>query len=320
MVKIPTYTAETTPTEQVSSVKSNIAVSPSSSLAATLLPAAKDVEKYFIQEKIISNKVEGGKLLADANQELYEAQQKANLKSTPSEGMNFFNNRYNEVISKYKSKGSNNYIQRYFELNMNANRPSYTNNILKTTRANMVKTRVGQVDLKVQNKIIAGTIDRNNFDFETLTQSVLQDYRELVDEGIIGESDFQIVKRGLPQEIEIGLIRNIAKTNAAEAIVILSDRNQLTNIVDSEKRKLVTEFGALLKIQEDVIKNANSSFQLDAMKRIVQKFQTTDTIGIQPEELENFKNGDIEFDSQVDELNNKIINSIIFKCIIFYNQ
>ena len=112
---------------------------------------------------------------------------------------------------------------------MNSNRPSYTNNILKTTRANMVKTRVGQVDLKVQNKIIAGTIDRNNFDFETLTQSVLQDYRELVDEGIIGESDFKIVKRGLPQEIEIGLIRNIAKNNAAEAIVILSDRNQLTN-------------------------------------------------------------------------------------------
>ena len=89
MVKIPTYTADTTPTEQVSSVKSNISVSPSSSLAATLLPAAKDVEKYFIQEKIISNKVEGGKLLADANQELYEAQQKANLKSTPQEGMNF---------------------------------------------------------------------------------------------------------------------------------------------------------------------------------------------------------------------------------------
>ena len=308
MVKIPTYTADTAPTEQVSSVKSNIAVSPSSSLAATLLPAAKDVEKYFIQEKIISNKVEGGKLLADANQELYEAQQKANLKSTPQEGMNFFNNRYNEVISKYKSKGSNNYIQRYFELNMNSNRPSYTNNILKTTRANMVKTRVDQVDLKVQNKIIAGTIDRNNFDFETLTQSVLQDYRELVDEGIIGESDFKIVKQGLPQEIEIGLIRNIAKTNAAEAIVILSDPNQLKKIPSSEKRKLVTEFGALLKIQEDVIKNSNTKFQLNSMKTIIEKFQTTDTIGIPKEELQNFENGDIEFDNQVDELNNKIIN------------
>jgi hypothetical protein len=308
MVKIPTYTADTAPTEQVSSVKSNIAVSPSSSLAATLLPAAKDVEKYFIQEKIISNKVEGGKLLADANQELYEAQQKANLKSTPQEGMNYFNNRYNEVISKYKSKGSNNYIQRYFELNMNSNRPSYTNNILKTTRANMVKTRVDQVDLRVQNKIIAGTIAGGNFDFETLTQSVLQDYRELVDEGIIGESDFQIVKQGLPQEIEIGLIRNIAKNNAAEAIVILSDPTQLKQIPSSEKRKLVTEFGALLKIQEDVIKNSNSKFQLNSMKTIVEKFQTTDTIGISKEELENFKNGDIEFDNQVDELNNKIIN------------
>ena len=44
------------------------------------------------------------------------------------------------------------------------------------------------------------------------------------------------------------------------------------------------------------------------MKTIIEKFQTTDTIGISKEELENFKNGDIEFDNQVDELNNKIIN------------
>ena len=113
MVKIPTYTADTDPTEQVSSVKSNISVSPSSSLAATLLPAAKDVEKYLIQEKIISNKVEGGKLLAEANQELYEVQKKANTKSTPDEGISFFNNAYNGIIEKYKSKSGNNYIKKY---------------------------------------------------------------------------------------------------------------------------------------------------------------------------------------------------------------
>ena len=308
MVKIPTFTADAEPTAEVASVKSNIRVSPQSSLAATLLPAAKDVEKYLIQEKIISNKVEGGKLLAEANQELYEVQQQANTKSTPDEGINFFNNKYKGIIEKYKSKSGNNYIKKYFELNMNSNKPSYTNNILKTTRKNMVTTRVNQVDLKVQNKIILGTVDQNNFDFETLSSEVLSEYRGLVDDGIISESDFETVKQNLPQEIEIGLIRNIAKNNAAEAIVILTDPTQLKEIRDDEKRKLVTEFGALLKIQEDVIKNSNTKFQLNSMKTIVEKFQTTDTIGISKEELENFKNGDIEFDNQVDELNNKIIN------------
>ena len=308
MVKIPTFTATTTPTAEVGSVKSNIQVSPTSSLAATLLPAAKQVEKYLIQEKVISNKVEGGELLANANQELYELQQKANTKNTPEEGINIFNNGYNQIVSKYKSKATNNYIKKYFELNMSSNKPSFTNNILKTTRNNMVETRTKQVDLKVQNKIIRGTIDRNNFDFETLSSEVLFEYQGLVDDGIISESDFQTLKTNLPQEIETGLIRNIAKNNAAEAIVILTDQNQLTNIKDEDKRKLVTEFGALLTIQQDVIKNANTKFQLNSMKTIGGKFQTTDTIGIQPEELENFKNGDIEFDNQVDELNNKIIN------------
>ena len=54
------------------------------------------------------------------------------------------------------------------------------------------------------------------------------------------------------------------------------------------------------------------------MKTIIEKFQTTDIN--KREELENFKNGDIEFDNQVDELNNKIIKLKFLIQILIFNR
>ena len=154
MAKIPTFEATVAPTAEVGAAKSNIQVSPKSSLAGALLPAADAITQFYVKEKEISNKVEGGQLIADANQELLEIKEQAKLKATPDEGVNFFNAGYKQVVDKYKAKASNNYIQKYFDLNISSNKPSYINNVLKQTRANMVKTRVDQVTNSVENKIL----------------------------------------------------------------------------------------------------------------------------------------------------------------------
>ena len=90
MPKIPTFISEARPTAEVSSIKSNIQVSPNSSLAAALIPAAKTIDNYYLKEKEISNKVESGKLLNKATLEIFELQSQSKLKSTPEEGINFF--------------------------------------------------------------------------------------------------------------------------------------------------------------------------------------------------------------------------------------
>ena len=69
MPKIPTFVADAQPTGEVSAAKSNIQISPNETLAASLLPAAKDITNYYIKEKEISNKVEGGELIANAQQD-----------------------------------------------------------------------------------------------------------------------------------------------------------------------------------------------------------------------------------------------------------
>ena len=51
MPKIPTFISEARPTAEVSSIKSNIQVSPNSSLAAALIPAAKTIDNYYLKEE-----------------------------------------------------------------------------------------------------------------------------------------------------------------------------------------------------------------------------------------------------------------------------
>ena len=214
MAKIPTFEATVSPTAEVGAVKSNIQVSPKSSLAGALLPAADAITQFYVKEKEISNKVEGGQLIADANQELLEIKEQAKLKATPDEGVNFFNAGYKQVVDKYKAKASNNYIQRYFDLNISSNKPSYVNNILKQTRANMVKTRVDQVSREVSNEITTAVENKNTFNFAILSESITSKYQSLVNDGLISEADLEIYKRQLPALVETEMVRKIANDNS----------------------------------------------------------------------------------------------------------
>jgi GH24 family phage-related lysozyme (muramidase) len=308
MAKIPTFEATIAPTAEVGAVKSNIQVSPKSSLAGALLPAADAITQFYVKEKEISNKVEGGQLIADANQELLEIKEQAKLKATPDEGVNFFNAGYKQIVDKYKAKASNNYIQRYFDLNISSNKPSYVNNILKQTRANMVKTRVDQVTNSVENKILNAVESGNDFDLATVRESVTAEYQSLVSDGLISEQDLQIYKDKIPNLIEVAQVRKIARNNASQAFLILSDVTNFTTIQGDERRKLISEFGTLAKQQADVTSAVLNQSIIEKSKQFMEKYGDKQKFGFSTEELEEFKTGDEETDNQIVILNEKMVN------------
>ena len=308
MAKIPTFEATIAPTAEVGAVKSNIQVSPKSSLAGALLPAADAITQFYVKEKEISNKVEGGQLIADANQELLEIKEQAKLKATPDEGVNFFNAGYKQVVDKYKSKASNNYIQKYFDLNISSNKPSYINNVLKQTRANMVKTRVDQVTNSVENKILNAVESGNDFDLATVGESITAEYQGLVNDGLISEQDLQIYKDKIPNLIEVAQVRKIARNNASQAFLILSDVTNFTTIQGEERRKLISEFGTLAKQQADVLSAVLNQSIIEKSKQFMEKYGDKQKFGFSTEELEEFKTGDEETDNQIVILNEKMVN------------
>jgi|TARA_R100000081_G_scaffold51878_1_gene25125 hypothetical protein len=317
MAKIPTFEATVAPTAEVGAVKSNIQVSPKSSLAGALLPAADAITQFYVKEKEISNKVEGGQLIADANQELLEIKEQAKLKATPDEGVNFFNASYKQVVDKYKSKASNNYIQRYFDLNIASNKPSYINNILKQTRANMVKTRVDQVSRIVSNKITTAVEDKNTFNFAILAESITADYQGLVNDGLISEADLEIYKRQLPALIETEMVRKIANEDAFAALVSLDDPKNYSSITGEDRLKLKKELRELSTFQKNIVEYTVNSEGLKYKKKVSEALQgnkSTATLGIKPDELSlYYSTGNKEFDNQITELNNKVINNKISK-------
>jgi len=317
MAKIPTFEAQITPTAEVGAVKSNIQVSPKSSLAGALLPAADAITQFYVKEKEISNKVEGGQLIADANQELLEIKEQAKLKATPDEGVNFFNAGYKNVVDKYKAKANNNYIEKYFDLNIASNKPSYVNNILKQTRANMVKTRVDQVSRIVSNKITTAVEDKNTFNFAILAESITADYQGLVNDGLISEADLEIYKRQLPALVETEMVRKIANDNAFAALASLDDPKNYSSITGEDRLKLKKELRELSTFQKNMVDYQTNIGLIESKKKVVAALkgdQPDVPLGINPSELTlNYSTGNEEYDNQLNELNNKVIDNKISK-------
>ena len=311
MPKIPTFISEARPTAEVSSIKSNIQVSPNSSLAAALIPAAKTIDNYYLKEKEISNKVESGKLLNEATLEIFELQSQSKLKSTPEEGINFFNTGYKNIVDKYKTKAPNNYISKSFEIGMASDKPSYVSSILKKTRAGMVSTRVSQVDMKVKNKILNAVEGDNEFDFATLSQSIIQDYNGLVEDGIVGENDFNTLKADLPSLVETAMVNKIGRNNAYQAVLLLDDPNNFKQITGTQREELSKKLQTKALFQSKRIELANNSRINDSDKALIQELtgENNAPLGLDEEKLESFKTGDIEYDNQITQLNDKVVKN-----------
>ena len=308
MPKIPTFTSEARPTAQAASVVSNIKIPLNQTVAGALRPLGKAAEDYYIKEKQIETKVQAGELTADATVEVFNAASEAELKNTPQEGIDYFNQKFESIQNKYKSKAPNRNAGDLFNITFSQNKSVYVNNILKKTRTNLVTTRVNQVDQRVRSKIAAAVASGSEFEFDILAKSVEEDYQGLVNDGIIGKKDLEIYRKKLPNLVETAQVRKIAINNAAEAFLILSSPENFTTIQGEERRKLISEFGTLAKQQADVTSAVLNQSIIDKSKKFMEKYGDNQKFGFTTEELEEFKIGNEEFDNQIVSLNEKIVN------------
>ena len=308
MPKIPTFTSEARPTAQAASVVSNIKIPLNQTVAGALRPLGKAAEDYYVKEKQIETKVQAGELTADATVEVFNAASEAELKNTPQEGIDYFNQKFESIQNKYKSKAPNKNAGDLFNITFSSNKSVYVNNILKKTRTNLVTTRVNQVDQRVRSKIASAVASGSEFEFDILAKSVEEDYQGLVNDGIIGKKDLEIYRKKLPNLVETAQVRKIAINNASQAFLILSDAKNFTTIQGEERRKLISEFGTLAKQQADVTSAVLNQSIIDKSKKFMKKYGDNQKFGFTTEELEEFKIGNEEFDNQIVSLNEKIVN------------
>ena len=314
MPKIPTFTSEARPTAQAASVVSNIKVNVNETVAGALRPLGKAAEDYYVKEKQIEAKVQAGELTANATVEVFNAASEAELKNTPQEGIDYFNQKFESIQNKYKSKAPNRNAGDLFNINFSQNKSVYVNNILKKTRTNLVTTRVNQVDQRVKSRIAAAIASESQFEFDILAKSVEEDYQGLVNDGIIGKKDLEIYRQKLPALIETQMVKHKAINNAFGALVLLDDNKNYPNIKGDEREKLRTELRQIATFQGKVVDFATNKRLLESKKKVAAALAGDEAdkfFGINPDEIDQYYTGNEEYDNQINNLNNKIINNEI---------
>ena len=312
MPKIPTFTAQARPTAEPTGVTTNLQLSPTATPAGALIKPISQIADYYAIEKQISNKVKAGELFGDATVDIFNAAEEAELKITPQEGIDYFNQQYNSIKNKYKSQAINSDVASYFDLEFSANKNKYVNNILSKTRTNLVTTRVNQVDQNVKSKI-ATAISGNKFVFKTLATSIEQDYQGLVNDGIISQETFNIYKSQLPALIETEMVKKGGVVNAFKQLSLLQDNKNYPNITGDAREDLRKELRSISEFQNKTVNFVTGAVLLKKKKEIAQalKGENNGYVGINPSELYNYSTGNKEYDNQTNDLNNKVINNKI---------
>jgi len=120
MPKIPTFTAEKSITSEPSSVVSNIKLSPRSTVASALIPAAKQVQAYALKKRDNEEKLQAKKTLLElkAESDKIIESQKDNPNEEESIGVweNSFKQLSNNKLSNIKNKRIKKLVQDSLEL------------------------------------------------------------------------------------------------------------------------------------------------------------------------------------------------------------
>ncbi len=120
MPKIPTFTAEKSITSEPSSVVSNIKLSPRSTVASALIPAAKQVQTYAIKKRDNEEKLQAKKTLLElkAESDKIIESQKDNPNEEESIGVweNSFKQLSNNKLANIKNKRIKKLVEDSLEL------------------------------------------------------------------------------------------------------------------------------------------------------------------------------------------------------------
>lgn len=116
MPKIPTFTSTSTPTEQVGSVKTNLQISPTNTTAATLLPAVKAIDEFYIKQRDNNEKLEAKKKFYEMKTESDKIIKQEENNPDEFSSVNTYNQQFGEYKKQQLSQVKNKRVKKRLEL------------------------------------------------------------------------------------------------------------------------------------------------------------------------------------------------------------
>ena len=116
MPKIPTYTAQGRPTTEVGSIRSNIKLDPTRTIASALLPAAKAIDDYHIKQRDNNEKLEARKTFYEMKAESDKIIESYKNNSDEFASVNGYNSEFDSYKNQKLSQIKNKRIKKRLEL------------------------------------------------------------------------------------------------------------------------------------------------------------------------------------------------------------
>lgn len=252
MPKIPTFTSEARPTAEVGSVKSNLQIPLSQTLANAVSPLTDYVVKKAVQETNTQNKSEALRLENDYIRDMQEVNDyiiNDKVLGTNKAAANaYYKEKSNALISKYRSQASNGAIQTLFSNNALTEVQKGIYRVEKQINKNVFKQLSNEVEVK-ENHLLSQAIlgENNDFDYGVLQTDLTKLYTDAYS-GVIPYPKLEEIINAIPGTIETFQANKDIGDNPRLAFQELTNKDSkiYSNIPIEKRQKLIQNAKGIL--------------------------------------------------------------------------
>ena len=217
MPKIPTFTSQARPTAEVGSIKSNIQIDPTKTMAAGLSAIAGAAQDYYIKQRDVAEKVEAAKKVFEIKGELdkYIQSEKENINE--GNAINNFQKKYTSYVDQQLIGVDNKRIKEKIKQNLSLEYSEYTYNIKKNSYAALEKEGI---------KIVNDQVNSLSARYATTENPILKVKYKTEAKSVIAQfvKDFSLPKNVLDQKLK-----------AADSQFLLADMDQLVGLINGDE-------------------------------------------------------------------------------------
>ena len=243
MPKIPTFVSQGVPTAESASIKTSFQVPLTGvgSPIATLEPAIKSLNDYYVKEQAVVDKTKALELENKAAIEVEELKSRMEKYSDPITSSDIFLQQSKIIRDKYADEAQSSSVKNLFVNNYLTEERKYLSTIVTKNRENLIQERVNQDELKEKRIITNVLYSDNELQKETLYSDLGVLYQSQRNDLIIDQDTYLKKVRNIPSTVQKLEFKRDLTSNPVEATQRIKDINYYPDILGEDRLRLEAE-------------------------------------------------------------------------------
>lgn len=255
MPKIPTFTTQARPTAEVSSVKADVRVPITQTLANALAPATKAIVQHRVQEKNFENKTEALKLENEALLEFTDTLDRASRLDNKDQAFELVRTESERIKNNFSNRASNKYVQTLFNNSFYGEVQKGIFKVNSRVSTNIIQSLDNEVGIKKNRLLTQAYLDKDPLAFQLIGSELNKLYEDNY-KGRIDTDEYNQLVNNIPSELEVFEVNQLITNDPVKAIQDLRDKDKFTNLSLEDRISLERE--AILSYKPQLKENINN--------------------------------------------------------------